>query len=158
MRAIKGWAHQFGHGGIDNHEVFGLALLGADDARDQNTGIGGNKSTRFQYDLAAAIGKIFGNQARIGRRVGRGFIIALIGHAQPAAQIKLRDGLAFGAQARQQVGGFFKCGSEGPKIGDLAADVNVDRARGKTRQPRSMGISGFGVFPRNAEFVFGFAG
>ena len=34
MRAIKGWAQQFGHGGINNHEVFGLALLGTDDARD----------------------------------------------------------------------------------------------------------------------------
>ena len=69
--AIKGRAHQFGHGGIDNHEIFGLTLFGADDAGDQNTGIGGNEPTRFQNDLAAAIGEIFRYQARISKRVGR---------------------------------------------------------------------------------------
>ncbi|GIR46376.1 MAG: hypothetical protein CM15mP55_3520 [Hyphomicrobiales bacterium] len=115
MGAIKGRAHQFGHGGIDNHEIFGLTLFGADDAGDQNTGIGGNEPTRFQNDLAAAIGEIFRNQARISQRVGRGFIIALIGHAQPTAQIKPGDGQIFGAQARQQIGSFSNAVLKGPR-------------------------------------------
>ena len=66
--------------------------------------------------------------------------------------------MAFGAKARQQIGGFFKCGSERAKIRDLTANVNVNRAWFKTGQPSRMSVSCLGIFPGNTEFVFGLAG
>ncbi len=158
MRFIERRADQIVHRGIDDDEILGLARLHIDDARDKDAGIADDHPSRFEHQRAAEIVRHPLDHRGIGRRQRRCFPVHVIGNAEPAAEIDMRDIVAVGAQRPHEFGQNPERGFHLGQISDLAADMHVGAGHFDSGQLRRAGIDRAGARDRNAELVFGLAG
>ena len=90
--------------------------------------------------------------------VGVGVLLAVIGNAEPAAEIDMRNFMAVGAQVAHQFGEQGEGRVERREIGELRADVHVDAGDLQPRQAGGAGVYLARQRQRHAEFVFLLAG
>ena len=117
-RALRGLAHrqdvvmgfvqrradQIVHRGIDDDEILGVARLHIDHARDEDAGIADDHPARLEHQRAAEIMRHPLDHRGIGGRHRRRLAVHVIGNAEPAAEIDMRDGVAVGAQRLHEFG------------------------------------------------------
>ena len=94
----------------------------------------------------------------IGVRRGRRLAVPVIGNAEPAAEIDMRNVVAVGAQHLHEIRQDAIGGLQLAEIGDLAADMHVDAGDLDSRQLRRARIDLARMRDRNAELVLGLAG
>ena len=82
----------------------------------------------------------------------------MIGNAEPAAEIDMRNCVAVGAQVAHQFGEQREGRVERREIGELRADVHVDAGDLQPRQAGGAGVDLARQRQRHAEFVFLLAG
>ncbi len=87
----------------------------------------------------------------------RHIIRAAVGHAETAADVEVRERVAFALQVDRQIAHQAEGVAEGGEIGDLAADVHMDAGDLDARQARGGGIKFQRPRIRNAELVLRFA-
>ena len=134
-------------------------MLHIDHAGDENAGVADDHPSGLEHQRAieAAHGPL--DDGGIGCRLGRRRRVRMmIGDAQPAAEIDMRNGMTVGAQHPGEVREQVERGFQRPEIGDLAADMHVDAGDLDPRQLRGAGIDHAGAVQRHAELVLGLAG
>ena len=146
------------HAGIDDHEIFGVAVLHMQDPRHQNAGIADNEPAWLQDQAAAEILRGAFDDRRIGVRIGRRLVVLAIGHAKPATDIDVRNCMTVGAEHADE---FREQGERVPErlqVDDLAADMHVDADGADALELGGAGIDFGSAADRNTELVLGFAG
>ncbi len=133
-------------------------MLHIDHARDQDAGIADDHPSRLEHQRTAEIMRHPLDHRGIGRRQRRRLAVHVIGNAEAAAEIDMRDGVAVGAQHLHEFGQQPERGFQRPEIGDLAADMHVDAGDLDPRQLCRAGIDRAGMNQRDAELVLGLAG
>ena len=126
MGLVQGRADQIVHRGIDDDEVLAVAVLHMDHARHQDAGIADDQPARLEHQRAAEIVRDALDHRGIGVRRGRRRAIPVIGNAEPAAEIDVRNAVTVGAQHVHEIRELAIGDLETAEIGDLAADVHVD--------------------------------
>ena len=104
MRLVQRRADQIVHRGVDDDEILGIAALHIDHACDQDAGIADDHPARLEHQRAAEIVRHALDHRGIGGRRRRRFAVHVIGNAEPAAEIDMRDGVAVGAQRLHEFG------------------------------------------------------
>ena len=155
---IQRRADQVVHRRIDDHEGLFAAILHIDDFGDEDTGIADDQPAGLGDQFAVEVAQLVLDRFRIGVRQRRRAVVVLVGNAETAADIDVIDGMAIGAQRRDQILQQAEGVVEGLQLGDLAADMHVDAGDFNARQSGGMGIDGAGALPGNAELVFLLAG
>ena len=103
MRLVQRRADQIVHRSIDDDEILGVAVLHIDHARHQDAGIADDHPARLEHQRAAEIVRHPLDHRGIGGRQRRRRAVRVIGDAEPAAEIDMRDGVAVGAQRRARI-------------------------------------------------------
>ena len=98
MRLVQRRADQVVHRRVDDDEVLGVARLHIDHAGDQDAGIADDHPARLEHQRAAEIMRDALDHRGIGVGRRRRFAVHVIGNAEAAAEIDMRDGVAVGAQ------------------------------------------------------------
>ena len=158
MGIVQRRADQVVHAGVDDQEVLGIAALHIDHAADQHPGIGGDQPPRLEGKRAAEIPGHPRDHRAVGGGVRWRLVVVLVRHAQPAAQVQARDGMAVRAQGGDQFAHPDKGGLEWLEVGDLAADMHIDAHDLDTRKAGGMGVSLAGMDKGDAELGLGRAG
>ncbi len=135
-----------------------LALFHIDDARDEYPGIGGDQPPRLEDEIDIEAARQPRHDCAIGGRIRRRRIVETIGHAKSAAEIGAGDGMAVFAEHADQFDHPREGRLERRKLGDLAADMDVDADDCDAGQIARISVDAAGAVPRNAEFRFGRAG
>lgn len=90
-------------GGIDDDKILRIAMLHIDHAGDENSAIADDHAPRLEHQgRVDALGDALDHRG-VGNRVGRIGQIVLIGNAETAAEIDVRDGMTVGAQRADQI-------------------------------------------------------
>ncbi|MNV93445.1 hypothetical protein D3C71_1881410 [compost metagenome] len=95
---IEGGAHQVVHGRVQHQEATAIgAFIDLNDPAQQHAGVGGHQTARFERRLDA---QTVQHPRRHGHIVGGrgGFGLAIIGHAEAAAEVQTGDAVALRAQ------------------------------------------------------------
>ena len=158
MRLVQRGADQIVHRGVDDDEILGVAGLHIDHAGDQDAGIADDHPPRLEHQRAAEVMRHPLDHRGIGVGHRRRFAIHVIGNAEAAAEIDMRNGVAVGAQRLHEFRQHAERGFHPAQIGDLAADMHVDAGHLDPGQLCRAGIDRARAGERNAELVLGFAG
>ncbi len=97
MRLVQCGADQVVHRRVDNDEIPGVAVLHIDHAGDEDAGIADDHPSRLEHQRATEIMRHPLDHRGIGCGRRRRFPVGMIGNAEPAAEIDMRDGMAIGA-------------------------------------------------------------
>ena len=158
MRFVERGPDQVVHRGVDDDEILGVAMLHIDHAGDEDAGVADDHPARLEHQRAAEIMRHPLDHRGIGRRRRRRFAVHVIGNAEAAAEIDMRDGVAVGAQRLHEFSQDPERGFHPAEIGDLAADMHVGAGHQDARQGGGAGIDRARARQRNAELVLGLAG
>ncbi len=132
--------------------------LHIDHAGDEDAGIADDHPARLEHERAAEIVGDALDHGGIGIGCRRRVTARVIGNAEAAAEVDMRDGVAVGAQRLHEFRQDAERGFHPAQIGDLAADMHVGAGDLDPRQFGRVGIDRTGAGDRNAELVLGFAG
>src|SRR5262249_31889593 len=121
-------------------------------------GIANNEPARLQDQAAAEISRRALDDRGIGFGIGRWLVVLAIGHAEPAADINVRNRVTVGPQYADKFREQGKGVAERLQVDDLAADMHVDADRAHALELGGARIDFAGAADRNAEFVLGFPG
>ena len=100
MRFVQRRPDQIVHRGIDDDEILGLAMLHIDHAGNQDAGVADDQTARLEHQRTAEIMRDALDHGCIGVRRRRRLAVHVIGNAEAAAEIDMRDRMAVGAQGR----------------------------------------------------------
>ena len=82
----------------------------------------------------------------------------MIGNAEAAAEIDMRNGVTIGAQCLHEFGEQPERGFQRHQIGDLAADMHIDAGHANARQLCGASVNRTRPLERHAELVLRLAG
>src|SRR5690606_27650717 len=148
-------AHQVVHGGVDNGEILGLAVLQVFHPRKQHTGIAHQRASGFQNDLQVVQFVLLERLEDLVQQIaGRERFFVGIAYAYAAAQVQVLQAYAMAGQGFDQHDQLVQCVKIGADFGNLGADVAVQPDDVQAGQCGGELVNLNGMFNGNAELVF----